>query len=530
MLTKLSDYFTACLHPKRTFNKYTHEWIVTPCCRCSACAKSKASKYVSMINNMSENSAAVYFITLTFSPDCLPVADLTLNDNTVQGTCFFSKCQTVIVKRKPVLRKETRLFPYSDSFSDSTPFKFSKADLAFYDKGMPCLNSSSFLGRGRFGVLNRAYAVNFIKRLRSFLYAFSSLDFKYFLVAEYGSQSLRPHFHIVLFTSYSLRRRELFNIVSFSWKYGSIDVQSVKRSVANYVASYCSSVSSIPQFLRTESLRPFCLHSHFTTFTFGNAAEKKRLSRLYKRDSPYIVKATSAGYDLFPLPATLRYFAYPKCSKFRERSNTEIKRILCQFEREAIRQRTLNPVFSVTCLVPAESDEWFTHTLADSKARIKLSLTLHQLRDASLPVLSKSTVKHNCIIKLLDNSSYYDVYASYKVFKLAQLMGCSSSDIADHIITFYRGSSVHPLNFELSLLNYQYSCLEKCDSFEDVKFLYSLFNSRSSASALHSAGFDDVTVSPDSVNRFRSVVSETLLKSIKHKDRNSYYLYSKYHG
>lgn len=530
MLTKLSDYFTACLHPKRTFNKYTNEWIVTPCCHCAACDKAKATKYVSMINNMSQNSVGVYFITLTFSSECLPVAELTLNDNCVQGTCHFAKCQTVIVKRKPVLQKETRLYPYLETFSDHTPFKFSEADMKFYELGMPCLNNSSFLGRGRFGVLNRAYAINFIKRLRTLLYAFSTLDIKYFLVAEYGSQSLRPHYHVVLFTSYTLRRRELQNIVSFAWKFGSCDVQSVECSVANYVASYCSSLTSIPKFLQTKSIRPFCLHSNFSAFTFCEKQLKERLSCLYSRDSPYIIKKTSSGYDLLPMPSTMRFFAYPKCSRFRERSNLEIKSILCQFERQAIKQRTLTPVFSVKCLVPTEFEDWFTHVDGDSKTRIQLSLTLSELRDASLRVLSKSTNKRNPLISLLDNASYYDVYASYKVFKLAQLMGCSSSDIVDHIITFYRGSAVHPLNFDLSLLNYQYSCLEKCDSFQDVKLLYSLFNSRSSANALRSAGFSDVTVSSDSVARFRSVVSETLLKSIKHKDRNSYYQYSKHHG
>lgn len=530
MLTKLSDYFTACLHPKRTYNKYTHEWIVTPCCRCAACSKSKALKYVSMINNMSQNSAGVYFITLTFSPECLPVAELTLNNNHVQGTCHFAKCQTVIVKRKPVLKKETRLYPYVENFSDNTSFKFSEADMAFYELGMPCLSNSSFLGRGRFGVLNRAYAINFIKRFRTLLYAFSTLDIKYFLVAEYGTQSLRPHYHVVLFTSYSLRRRELQNLVSFAWKYGSCDVQCVESSVANYVASYCTSLTCIPQFLQSESIRPFCLHSNFTAFTFTKKKLRERLSSLYSRDSPYTIKKTSSGFDILPMPSTLRFFAYPKCSRFRERSNREIKSILCQFEREALNQRTLNPVFTVTCLVPTENDDWFTHVDGDFKTRIRLSLTLNELRDASLRVLSKSTVKRNPLIRLLDNSSYYDIYSSYKVFKIAQLMGCSSSVIADHIITFYRGTAVHPLNFELSLLNYQYSCLQKCDSIQDVKLLYSLFNSRSSASALRSAGFSDVTVSSDSVARFHSVVSETLLKSIKHKDRNSYYQFSKYHG
>lgn len=530
MLTKLSDYFTSCLHPKRIFNKYTQEWIVTPCCRCAACAKSKATKYVSMINNMSENSAGVYFITLTFSPECLPVADLTLNDNSVQGVCHLSKCQTVITKRKPVLQKETRLFPYTEVFSDDNVFTFSDADMAFYEKGMPCLNSSSYLGRGRFGVLNRAYPINFIKRLRNYLYAFSSFDFKYFLVAEYGSQSLRPHYHVILFTSFTLRKRELQNLVSFSWKYGSTDVQCVQSSVANYVASYCASVASIPQFLQTKSLRPFCLHSNFSAFTFGEHKLKERLSRLYSRDSPYFIKKTSSGFDLFPLPSTLRLFAYPKCSRFRERSNAEIKSILCQFEQQALRQRTLSPVFNVWCVVPSESVEWYHHVDNDSFTRIQLSLTLEELRDATLRYFSTSRLKRNPLIRLLENASYYDVYASYKVFKLSQLMGCSSSVIADHIITFYRGSAIHPLNFELSLLNYQYTCLEKCDSYEDVKLLYSLFNSRSSASALRDAGFLDSSVSPDAVNRFHSVVSETLLKSIKHKDRNSYYQYSKHHG
>ena len=395
---------------------------------------------------------------------------------------------------------------------------------------MPSISDGTFLGRGRFGILNRSYPQGFIKRLRNLLYAFSSLDTKFFVVGEYGSRSLRPHYHVILFTSIALRRRELQNLVTLSWKYGNSDVQCVQSSVAEYVASYVSSSSSIPQFLQTKSLRPFCLHSHFQAFTFDDTSTKKRLSRLYNRDSPYIIKKTSTGCDIFPLPQTLRLFSYPKCSRFRERTNYEIKSVLCKFEYEAIRQRTLNPVFSVTCLVPVESDEWFHHVECDCKNRVQLSLTLSELRDASLSVLSKTCRKKNAVVSLLDNADYADIYASYKVFKLAQIMHCSSADIADHIITFYRGSAVHPLNFELSLLNYQYSCLEKCDSYEDVKYLYSLFNSRSSASALESADFSDVEVSASAVNRFHAVVSETLLKSIKHKDRNSYYQYSKYHG
>lgn len=530
MLTKLSDYFTACLHPKRTFNKYIGEWIVTPCRHCVACDKSKAKQYVSMINNMAENSAGVYFITLTFSPQCLPVAQLSLRGNCVQGLCHFSKCQTVIVKRKPVLSKETRLFPYDMSFEDDDVFRFTDTDMAFFIKGMPSINDGTFLGPGRFGVLHRSYPQGFIKRLRNLLYAFSSLDTKFFVAAEYGSRSLRPHYHVILFTSIALRRRELKNLVAIAWKYGNSDVQCVQSSVADYVASYVSSAASIPQFLQTKSLRPFCLHSHFKTFTFDDESTKKRLSRLYNRDSPYLIKKTSSGFDLFPLPATMRLFAYPKCSRFRERTDYEIKSVLCQFEREAVRQRTLTPVFPVTCLVPFESDEWFHHIECDCQNRISLSLTLSQIRDASLSVISKSCRKKNPVISLLDNADYVDIYASYKVFKLAQIMHCSSADIAGHIITFYRGSAIHPLNFELSLLNYQYSCLEKCDSIEDVKYLYSLFNSRSVASALFSAGFRDCQVSPDSVNRFHSVVTETLLKSIKHKDRNSYFQFILHHG
>lgn len=531
MLKRLSQYFTPCLHPQRVFNRYSNEWITTGCGHCVACEKAKTTKQVSMINNMAQNSASVYFITLTFAPAHLPIAELSLDDNLVSGYVHCQKAQSVITQRKPILKKETRYFNYDTSFKDDDVFCFSAADFEFYQKGMPCINSSSYLGCGKFGVLQKSYAIGFIKRIRNLIYAFSSSDFKYYLVGEYGSRSLRPHYHVILFFGDSVPQQQVDYLVSQCWKFGNYDVQRVTTSVADYVASYVSAASALPKFLQSKSIRPFRLHSNFSTYSFSTEEEKQKLLALYREDSPYIVKKTANGLDLFPLPASLRLYTYPKPARFRELSDSEAISILSRFEREAEKQRTLNPVFETLVRVPRETDEWFHHVEPDVQDVITQRLTLSQLKDLSLNFFSKSSNRKVYGYELVERSSYTDVYTSYKVFKLALTCGCSSEDIARHIIRFYRGDAVHPLNFGLSMLNYQYSVLEECDSEKDVAYLYSLFNAPSAEQALEDAhislSFDNLN---DAYQRFVSIVDETFLKSVKHKERNSYLQYSLHHS
>lgn len=533
MLTKLSDYFCPCLHPRYTYNKYTHEHVVAKCGHCVACDKSRSDRYVSMINNMSANSLGVYLITLTYSPECMPMAHIEFSDmdsdgvvDTLMANVVSYKLQTVITKRKPSIEKETRKFTSAYFVKDSC-LPLNASDRFFYAKGMPLSIKGGFAGNGNFGVLDKSHYQNFIKRLRNNLeYAYPSIAVKYFVTGEYGSKTLHPHWHFILFTSHSIRNTELSHFVRLSWKYGRYDVQRVQSNAASYVASYCAAASSIPRFLQTVSFRPFCKHSAFSAFTFTDKETKAVLEELYTDDNPFIVKAVASGLDLFPLPQSLRLFAYPKPCGFLQLSSYQIVSILQRFEKECYRQHTTNPKFKIK--VYAESirmDIGFHVNPNDINVTYKY-LTLSEIKDAYRRFQDGSKC---CQYRLFDSSDYSNLYASYRAFKLAQIVGCSSYEIAQHVIQFYRGSATKPLNFGLSLLRYQYTCLEQCDSIQDVKFLYSFFNSSSQEDAMLDAGFLDTNVD-DALKRFVSVVENTGQQQIKHKDRNSYYQYSLYHS
>lgn len=524
MLTKLSDYFCSCEHPKRVRNRYTHDYVVAKCGHCVACEKSRADRYVSMINNMAENSKGVYFVTLTFAPEYLPVAHFELSDDKSEFivTTTHHKLQNVVIARKPTIQKELRDFPYTESVVQKIDIRnYTSADWHFFNLGMPSLSDSSFLGKGNFGVLDVRYPQNFLKRLRNLLeYAYPTLNLKYFLVGEYGSRTFRPHYHLILFMDYSIRQTELQNLVAMSWHYGNCNVQRVESSAANYVASYCNTSSSLPRFLQEDVCKSFCRHSNFSAYTFSANETKAVLEELYTDDSPYVTKTTTNGLSLFPLPQTLRLFAYPRPSRFDSLSSHEVYDILSEYERAASEQRTLNPLFKAQV----------AYTAIDSEFEVDKDNGLYTLSELRDLYKASSDSSKRSLDYLVDKKRYTDLSASYRVFKIAQLLHCSSYDVIRHILRFYRGSAEHPLNFGLSLLRYQYESLELCDSVQDVAYLYSFFNDFGTEDFARNALLPECGSLDDAKKRFASVVEQTHLKTIKHKDRNSYLHYSSTHN
>ena len=112
------------------------------------------------------------------------------------------------------------------------------------------------------GILNRDHAILFLKRLR--INIDRKLDkpylFKYFLRGEYGTENLRPHFHLIVLGTplgpitlkggrpcYSEKKGHYFisdhvhefeELVQRSWPYGSTDVKPIEAGTCHYVAGY----------------------------------------------------------------------------------------------------------------------------------------------------------------------------------------------------------------------------------------------------------------------------------------------------
>lgn len=513
MFKKIGDYGISCSHPRRVFNKYIKDWVVVPCGHCAACSKSRSNRLVSMVNNASRSASITYFITLTYRPDSLP-------------WCQFSLEHGNIVTHSTVhnWRYRSRV-PVVTEYDYHVPLN--ATDLHFFAKGMPSISDSSYLGRGRFGVLVKSDLQKFFKRFRKlFNYAFPSHYFKYVAVGEYGSQTFRPHFHIALFVSDVLPFAKLSSLLNIAWKLGIVDFQVSKGSIASYLGSYLFGTSPLPTFFNQFFCKPFYCHSAFSSFALTPQQETKLFRRAYFDSITQIYVDTPTGPTLLPYPSSMRARLFPKCSRFYARSRTSLSTVLQRYGNALISQHTDNPVFRVPVVVDVFRDNQSGINTDDVVEYDYLSLS--QLRDAYLD--DGNPLKKVRYYRLLDKRDFLDVYASYKVHKIATMLHTSDYFVTNRILDYYLGSANdHGDNYQLQLLKLQYSSLALCDSVDEVKFLYSFYNGPSTHSSLRAAGFSDSTIGNEVFQHFNDVVASTLFESVKHKDRNSYYQYKLHH-
>lgn len=100
----------------------------------------------------------------------------------------------------------------------------------------------------------------FIKRLRR-SHGTSHISIKYYAVGEYGSKTMRPHYHIILFNSQ-------IELIQDAWKnsktkkyIGDIFYGSVTGASVGYCLKYMSKVSKIPMHKNDDRQKEFALMS-----------------------------------------------------------------------------------------------------------------------------------------------------------------------------------------------------------------------------------------------------------------------------
>lgn len=86
----------------------------------------------------------------------------------------------------------------------------------------------------------------FLKRLRKKIQPFK---IRYFLVSEYGPQTYRPHYHLLLFNFPNVLKNKLDDFLSESWDLGFIRVDPVNDARIHYVTGYCLDGSQLPDYL-----------------------------------------------------------------------------------------------------------------------------------------------------------------------------------------------------------------------------------------------------------------------------------------
>lgn len=109
--------------------------------------------------------------------------------------------------------------------------------LTYHNKCLP-----RFMHRPCF---NRSDVTNFLRRLRARHYKFCKSfghkydGLRYFVTSEYGHETHRPHYHMVLFSYIPINNYLIPYLVKSTWHFGIVNVQSLESNVGiHYVSKY----------------------------------------------------------------------------------------------------------------------------------------------------------------------------------------------------------------------------------------------------------------------------------------------------
>lgn len=296
-----------CLNPSIVWNPYQADFVLAECRKCVACRNRRAERLARLLDMECKQHPYCIFFTLTYRNADIPLLELHEDD---KGQWYESSRDNIIL---------------DDVHKVDAPFIRKK-------KGK---HSFEYL-YGKIGVVNVRDIQLFNKRLRKYISThFEDVPeekrrYRYFIAAEYGPDSFRPHYHGILFVDekkiadallskrYSKVDGQPENIIHKTWKMCSLDrikPSIIKGSASRYVTSYFDSFSSLPEVLSVKPFRPFYLCSRKPFIGFSQVDESEWLGRLMSGDtkdvytdpktlaSSYVPLSLSVLAHFFPLPA-----------------------------------------------------------------------------------------------------------------------------------------------------------------------------------------------------------------------------------
>lgn len=286
-----------CENPQRVYNKYINEHLFVPCGTCPSCQNARAARYTQLLETERKQHVAAFFVTLTYDDLHLPIAYPLFDGRSPRETTF-------VGSRGDVYFDFNMLFErFSNKVYEADKRLFE--DLSNY-QGIPYASKRDLQ--------------LFLKRLNKQLhdkYTFHYKNFRYWAVSEFGSTTLRPHFHGIFFVDDSQAIEHFSECVISSWRLGRTDTQYVRSSACSYCSQYINQLSYLPCFYQIQPLRPFVLCSRRPFIGFD-----VQLSKSYKEmvhaPSPTVCvsKTKDSGLVDVPLSKGVEHRLFPKCPAY----------------------------------------------------------------------------------------------------------------------------------------------------------------------------------------------------------------------
>lgn len=332
-----------CLNKVPVRDKETNLIHYYACNYCAECINNKARRTKYMCDSQFKLSKYSLFVTLTYAPEFLPQIKIFSYDSFDEDNVP-CKCVTYYSMTERVTKYFGSEIIEEKNLNEDSYYKFMK----------PLHYNKFNLDTDVFGFLFRPDVQLFMKRLRerltnyiSSLYykkSFKKLsnyekaqvsnkvsELKSFICGEYGPQTFRPHFHLLLYFDSDELFDFLFNNVDKIWKYGRVDVQPAGNDANGYVSGYVNSYVSTPALLRTSFARPFSQHSLFFGVNVDEEYNKEIRENGYKRIREKLC-VVNGRFQNFTYPRSLENLLYPKTYRFTKSSDYQLLRRYTAYE------------------------------------------------------------------------------------------------------------------------------------------------------------------------------------------------------
>lgn len=263
-----SSIFLSCSNP---YTVSTSKGLVNvPCGKCVQCLQSKVSATTLLLDLESQRCAYVEEINLTYDDACLPYIDF--NDDSLASFCSDEPTEVFPVKfgsSRKIRKYNPRIKDYYitkeniSDFGTVVPSDWHRylatynARVDEYYKRFPYRKRGVSRLKNHVPILYAPDLKKYLYRLRQYLKNHYAIEIRFFAVGEYGSNSLRPHWHILLFhNSRQLRQsfRDVVDLVGHTsknprqccrefylyplWLHGATTTKCTDKHCSSYVAGY----------------------------------------------------------------------------------------------------------------------------------------------------------------------------------------------------------------------------------------------------------------------------------------------------
>lgn len=249
--------FVKCLHPIRLHDGQGFPYLV-PCGKCVACQNNKRSSLSLKLRLEEYTSKYCYFLTLTYDDKNIPLFTL--------GTDLQTSDFLRVYPYSERMRSDSMI---SDFCSDFYNFDSDFVDMmdyysAFVRNYERQYHKTCVYGHGLYALLYYRDIQLFLKRIRKHIFKYYGEKIRFYIIGEYGTKSLRPHWHCLLFfnspelsqafedcenVGTSSRECECPRFLRPFWQFGIVDSKRTNGECYNYVSSYVNQSSNFPRLL-----------------------------------------------------------------------------------------------------------------------------------------------------------------------------------------------------------------------------------------------------------------------------------------